>query len=78
MIIRFDDLADADLHPGAIYEAGTKGNYGDEPIHKVLGVGNQSGIRQRGHEFTPENTYVPPRGSKRTCRACQKLRQGAS
>jgi hypothetical protein len=29
---------------------------------------------RRGHEFTPENTYVPPGTSKRQCRACMKIR----
>lgn len=52
-IIRFGDLPTADLHPGATYEAGTQGNYGDEPIHLVLEVGNQGGIRQRGPTEAP-------------------------
>lgn len=26
----------------------------------------------RGHEFTPENTYVRPGGIKRECRACKR------
>lgn len=29
---------------------------------------------KRGHEFTPENTYVAPHG-KRTCRTCRNVRQ---
>ena len=29
---------------------------------------------QRGHEFTPENTYVDPDGW-RNCRACRKVRR---
>jgi hypothetical protein len=34
---------------------------------------------KRGHEFTPENTYVPPRGSRgrapgRVCRTCMNAR----
>lgn len=30
----------------------------------------------RGHEFTPENTYVFPNGRKRNCRACRASRGG--
>jgi hypothetical protein len=27
----------------------------------------------RGHEFTPENTYVPPSRDHRACRECRRL-----
>ena len=28
---------------------------------------------KRGHEFTPENTWVSPKGNKRSCRECMCL-----
>jgi len=31
----------------------------------------------RGHEFTPENTYIRPGSGKRMCRACMKIRDQA-
>jgi hypothetical protein len=31
----------------------------------------------RGHEFTPENTYVPKTGGKRVCRTCKSKGQRA-
>lgn len=30
---------------------------------------------QRGHEFTPDNTYVRPDGRGRECRACRTARR---
>lgn len=27
---------------------------------------------KHGHEFTPENTYYPPRGGERACRQCKR------
>jgi len=27
-----------------------------------------------GHEYTPENTYVPPDGARRECRQCARVR----
>lgn len=47
-IVRFADLASTDLHRDTIYEGGTAGHYGDEPIHHMLPVGNQGGIRYAG------------------------------
>ena len=31
----------------------------------------------RGHEFTPENTYISHNGTRRTCKACDRLRGAA-
>lgn len=33
------------------------------------------GYCQRGHEWTPENTYMRPNDGKRMCRACQRARE---
>lgn len=34
-----------------------------------------TGVCQRGHEFTPENTYVRRDGKRRMCRECIRLRK---
>jgi hypothetical protein len=46
--ILFEDLADADLHPGCICEAGATNDFAADPLARVLPVGNQGGIRARG------------------------------
>ncbi len=46
--INFANLSGADLCVDAIYEGGTKGNSSDEPIGKLLKVGNQGGFRYFG------------------------------
>lgn len=33
---------------------------------------------QRGHEFTPENTYIYKPTGRRRCRACHNVRAGAA
>ncbi len=47
-IFRFDELDNADLVIDAIYEGGTSGNAGDDPISRLMGCGNQGGFRQKG------------------------------
>lgn len=47
-IFKFNDLESADLVIDAIYEGGTSGNAGDDPISKLMGCGNQGGFRQKG------------------------------
>lgn len=40
------------------------------------GLGGQQPRRShciRGHEFTPDNTYVKPSTGKRSCRACRRI-----
>ncbi len=49
MIIKFDDLGQADLIIDAVYEGGNSGNSSDDPLSKLLpGVGNQGGFRSAG------------------------------
>jgi Restriction endonuclease AspBHI N-terminal/Restriction endonuclease len=49
-LVPFADLETADLVLDAVYEGGTKGNLGDEPIGKLLPVGNQGGFRPGKHK----------------------------
>ncbi|MDJ0412829.1 restriction endonuclease [Rhodococcus opacus] len=46
--ISFDDLSDADLHVDAIYLGGSRGNAGDDPMAKLVPVGNRGGFRHAG------------------------------
>jgi hypothetical protein len=47
-VIRFDKLKDADLIVEAVYEGGTAGNTADDPLGKLVPVGNQGGFRYAG------------------------------
>ena len=47
-LVAFADLADADLVLEAVYAGGTAGNTGDDPLARLLPVGNQGGFRYRG------------------------------
>ncbi|MFI6773974.1 restriction endonuclease [Nocardia sp. NPDC050412] len=44
----FDDLVTADLHVERRYLGGTKGTAGDDPVARLLPVGNQGGFRYKG------------------------------
>lgn len=46
--IPFHDLAQADLVVDAIYEGGTAGDVSDDPLGKLVPVGNQGGFRYAG------------------------------
>lgn len=47
--ISYDKLSESDLVVDQVYEGGTKGNAGDDPVCRVLpGIGNQSGFRAAG------------------------------
>lgn len=48
-IIPFAKLEDADLHVDAIYQSGRRGNAGDEPLPRLIGVSNSGGFRYRGN-----------------------------
>jgi len=47
-IIPFEDLDRSDLFVGAVYLGGSRGNAGDDPLAKLLPVGNQGGYRHAG------------------------------
>ena len=47
-IFNYNQLAECDLLVDAIYEGGNQGNTGDDPITKILPVGNQGGFRFAG------------------------------
>jgi hypothetical protein len=47
-VIPFDKLTDADLIVEAVYEGGTVGNTSDDPLGKLVPVGNQGGFRYAG------------------------------
>lgn len=47
-IIPFNKLKECDLIIDAIYEGDNNGNVGDDPINKILSVGNQGGFRYAG------------------------------
>ena len=49
----FDELPSAPLIPGASYDGGAAGNVGDDPIAKLLPVGNSGGIRSAGAIHSP-------------------------
>jgi len=46
----------------------------EEPEYVVVDLATHC---QRGHPFSPENTYVYPNGRKRQCRTCARLRAWA-
>lgn len=47
-VVGFDQLAGADLVVDRIYEGGRAGNTADDPLGKLLPVGNQGGFRTSG------------------------------
>ena len=47
-LFKNDELDNCDLIVDAIYEGGTKGNVGDDPINKIIPVGNMGGFRYAG------------------------------
>lgn len=44
----FSDLARTDLIVDAVYQGGRRGNAGDDPFPRLLGLSNQGGFRYRG------------------------------
>jgi AspBHI-like restriction endonuclease len=53
--IPFQDLSESDLLIDAAYAGGSRGNVADDPIDKLVGVGNQGGFRYLG---SPRNNTL--------------------
>lgn len=51
--VGFDDLSSADLIVDAVYEGGQSGTIADDPIVKLLPVGNSGGFRYQGARPAP-------------------------
>ena len=54
-VYSYTELSNCDLIIDAIYEGGNQGNTSDDPITKILPVGNQGGFRYAG---TIENSIL--------------------
>ena len=52
--VGFDQLADADLILDRVYRGGVAGNSGDDPLARLLPVGNQGGFRTYGSRAKDE------------------------
>lgn len=48
LAVQFDELVDADLLLERVYRGGAAGNAGDDPLTRLLPVGNQGGFRTCG------------------------------
>jgi hypothetical protein len=47
-VVEFNQLAGSDLVVDRVYRGGIAGNAGDDPLSKLLPVGNQGGFRTLG------------------------------
>ncbi|MDF2468277.1 MAG: hypothetical protein K0Q61_649 [Rhodococcus erythropolis] len=47
-MVKFEDLPYCDLSVGALHRAGTQGTFADDPLAKIVPVGNQGGFRYKG------------------------------
>lgn len=54
----FDELDESDLVVDALYKGGSAGNVSDDPIHKLVGGGNQGGFRFEGSSDNLECAFV--------------------
>lgn len=57
-IIKFEELLEADLIPGNIYQGGQAGNVGDDPFNKLLGTGNSGGIRSKINKAKDRQAFM--------------------
>lgn len=53
-MVSFEELGSADLIVDEVYEGGSAGNAGDDPLSKLLPVGNQAGFRYAGKSSRPK------------------------
>jgi len=57
---RFDELSAADLVVDAVYEDGSLGHSGDDPIHRLLRVGIDGGFRYLGSQAVKSHVGLDP------------------
>lgn len=55
---QFEELEDADLIVDALYRGGSSGNAGDDPISRLVYVGNQGGFRPKRTESQDAYSHV--------------------
>jgi hypothetical protein len=55
--VLFNDLQNAELIIDVLYESGTKGNAGDDPLSKLVGCENQGGFRPLGARNGIDTTF---------------------
>jgi len=51
-IIPFNSLSQSELIIDSIYEGGSSGNVGDDPLSRLMHCGNQGGFRRVGRNST--------------------------
>ena len=57
--VKFSELSDnINLTVDVVYESGTLGHAGDDPLHKLLGVANMSGFRPKNKTTCSDPAYI--------------------
>ena len=57
--VKFSELSDdINLTVDVVYESGTMGNAGDDPLHKLLECANMGGFRIRKKENNPDPAFI--------------------
>lgn len=64
LVFTFDELLTCPLVEGATYKGGSKGNYSDDPISKVLPVGNSGGFRAINNYLSTKFVVLFSTGNK--------------
>lgn len=57
-LVPFAELSTTDLHLETVYLGGNRGNMSDEPLARLVGVGNQGGFRYKGSPVSGRTRLV--------------------